>query len=301
MKQNNRYDRYQDDNRPSGNYNRQQQNRTGRNFEDTWNNDPSRYSGQSGSGGRRDAGYDRHEDDYRGGQYRGNEGRENNWNSGEGNSYRSGWNDDNVYGNSKYGQGNQSFNRNYESRNQDWSQGDRNFGRNEDRNYREGNSGNNERGWWDKTSDEVSSWFGDDEAKYRRRMDQINEGRHYGKGPKNYKRSDEKIREDINERLSDDNYLDASDIEVEVNNTEVTLMGTVGSRQDKRRAEDIAERVSGVTNVQNNLKVNTNKEGSIAGSSLNQGGTESSKNTANTTSGTSLSNLKTSKEQHSNN
>jgi hypothetical protein len=76
-----------------------------------------------------------------------------------------------------------------------------------------------------------------------------------GRGPKGYRRSDERIREDVNDRLGDDYYIDASDIEVTVSNTEVTLTGTVPSRNDKRRAEDIAESVSGVTNVENRLRV----------------------------------------------
>ena len=44
-------------------------------------------------------------------------------------------------------------------------------------------------------------------------------------------------------------------IEVQVDNGEVTLTGTVESRQDKRRAEDIADRISGVKHVQNNLRL----------------------------------------------
>ncbi len=110
-----------------------------------------------------------------------------------------------------------------------------------------------DRGWWDRASDAVASWFGDEEAERRRRMDQQRE--HRGRGPKNYRRSDERIKEDVNDRLSDDYYIDASDIEVMVTNTEVTLTGTVNSREDKRRAEDIAESVSGVTNVENRLRV----------------------------------------------
>lgn len=110
-----------------------------------------------------------------------------------------------------------------------------------------------ERGWWDRTSDEVASWFGDEEAERRRRMDRQRE-QFRGRGPKGYRRSDERIREDVNDRLSD-GYLDASDIEVAVANTEVTLTGSVNSRLDKRRAEDIAESVSGVTNVENRLRV----------------------------------------------
>src|ERR1043165_7515547 len=109
------------------------------------------------------------------------------------------------------------------------------------------------RGWLDRASDAVASWFGDEEAERRRRMDERRERR--GRGPKGYRRSDERIKEDVNDRLSDDYYLDASDIEVSVENTEVTLTGTVRNRNDKRRAEDLADSVSGVTNVENRLRV----------------------------------------------
>ena len=111
-----------------------------------------------------------------------------------------------------------------------------------------------ERGWWDRASDAVASWFGDEDAERRRRMDEQRAHRR-GRGPKGYRRSDERIREDVNDRLGDDYYIDASDIEVKVENSEVTLTGTVTSRTDKRRAEDIAESVSGVTNVENRLRV----------------------------------------------
>lgn len=110
------------------------------------------------------------------------------------------------------------------------------------------------RGWLDRASDAVASWFGDEEAERRRRMDEQREYRR-GRGPKNYRRSDERIKEDVNDRLSDDYYLDASDVEVAVENSEVTLTGTVNNRNDKRRAEDLAESVSGVTNVENRLRV----------------------------------------------
>ena len=49
--------------------------------------------------------------------------------------------------------------------------------------------------------------------------------------------------------------IDASEIEVAVQNRDVTLTGTVRDRNEKRRAEDIAESVSGVSHVQNNLRV----------------------------------------------
>jgi hypothetical protein len=80
-------------------------------------------------------------------------------------------------------------------------------------------------------------------------------GRHRGRGPKNYTRSDDRIREDVNDRLTDDPHIDASEIDVKVTSCEVTLTGTVDSREAKRRAEDCVESVSGVKNVQNNLRV----------------------------------------------
>jgi hypothetical protein len=49
------------------------------------------------------------------------------------------------------------------------------------------------RGWWDRTSDEVSSWFGDEDAEQRRQRDAFERG-HRGRGPKGYVRSDERIR-----------------------------------------------------------------------------------------------------------
>jgi osmotically-inducible protein OsmY len=126
-----------------------------------------------------------------------------------------------------------------------------NFGRERDR-----GRDRDERGWWDRTTDEISSWFGDEEAERRRRMDRM----HRGRGPKNYTRSDERIKEDINDRLSDDWFVDASDIDVTVQSGEVTLMGTVDERTAKRRAEDIAESVSGVKHVENRIRVSTNQD-----------------------------------------
>jgi len=88
----------------------------------------------------------------------------------------------------------------------------------------------------------------------------LGHGEHRGRGPKNYTRSDDRIREDVNDRLSDDAWLDATEIEVTVSVCEVTLNGTVNSRDDRRRAEDLAEQVSGVKHVQNNLRVEQNTQ-----------------------------------------
>ncbi len=133
-----------------------------------------------------------------------------------------------------------------------------------------GYSRDNDRGFWDRASDEVSSWFGDEDAERRRERDRSEEdlydsGRYgsygygqgifRGKGPKSYQRSDSRIQEDINDRLTDDSFIDASEIHVVVNNSEAVLTGTVNSRRAKRRAEDIVERVSGVRQVENRLRV----------------------------------------------
>jgi hypothetical protein len=53
--------------------------------------------------------------------------------------------------------------------------------------------------------------------------------------------------------------LDASGIEVDVTNGEVRLSGTVEHREAKRRAEDLAESISGVSNVENIIKVKQDK------------------------------------------
>jgi len=76
-----------------------------------------------------------------------------------------------------------------------------------------------------------------------------------GRGPKGYRRSDERIREDVCERLSDNDEVDASEIEVQVKDRKVTLTGSVQNRRMKHIAEDLAEAVSGVDDVDNRITV----------------------------------------------
>lgn len=130
----------------------------------------------------------------------------------------------------------------------DWNNGEH-YNRNHNNNDED-----NDRTWWDKTTDEVSSWFGDDDAERRRKMDK-REGPHRGKGPKGYTRSDETIKSDVNDALYRETYVDASDIDVSVDNGEVKLSGTVDSKMAKRRAEDCVEEITGVKEVNNELKV----------------------------------------------
>ena len=78
-------------------------------------------------------------------------------------------------------------------------------------------------------------------------------GPHAGRGPRGYRRPDTRVHEEICELLTIDPDLDASELEVSVENGEVLLSGVVESRRFKHLAEDIAYRVSGVLDVTNRL------------------------------------------------
>ena len=106
--------------------------------------------------------------------------------------------------------------------------------------------------------DAQSAWEKEYDSRrgYRSINERVEIGRNYrGKGPRSYQRPDHRILDDLNERLSEDAFLDASDIETSVSSAEVILSGTVPDRESKRRAEDIAETISGVRNVENRLRV----------------------------------------------
>ncbi len=75
------------------------------------------------------------------------------------------------------------------------------------------------------------------------------------RNPKNYTRSDERIREDVCDRLAVSHEVDPSEVEVTVSAGEVTLTGTVTNRQMKFVAEAIADDVQGVHDVHNQLRV----------------------------------------------
>lgn len=124
----------------------------------------------------------------------------------------------------------------------------------EGRGYDYGSARESDRGFFTRAADEVASWFGDEDAERRRERD------YRGYGPRGYTRSDDRIHEDVNDRLMDEPEVDATDITVSVANREVTLDGTVDSRLAKRRAEDCADAVSGVTYVQNNLRIRSAAE-----------------------------------------
>jgi osmotically-inducible protein OsmY len=81
------------------------------------------------------------------------------------------------------------------------------------------------------------------------------DGPYAGKGPKGFRRSDERLHEETCDQLERNGQLDASEIEVTCKDGIVTLRGTVDSRRAKRLAEETAEQVYGVQDVMNELKI----------------------------------------------
>jgi osmotically-inducible protein OsmY len=80
-------------------------------------------------------------------------------------------------------------------------------------------------------------------------------GPYQGLGPRGYRRTDRNIKEDVCGFLTRHGKIDAREIEVDVQSGEVTLTGSVAGRREKRLAEDLAESVSGVLDVQNRLRL----------------------------------------------
>jgi hypothetical protein len=81
-------------------------------------------------------------------------------------------------------------------------------------------------------------------------------GRFSGRGPRGYRRSDERIREDVCELLTRHGEIDASEMDVEVHDGTIILRGTADSGRTRRLTEELVEDVAGVHDVQNELRVN---------------------------------------------
>lgn len=96
------------------------------------------------------------------------------------------------------------------------------------------------------------------------------QGPYSGVGPRGYRRADDRIRDDVNDRLMWHGYVDATDIQVDVNDGVVTLSGTVNTRREKRMAEDAAESVSGVEDVNNQIQIRQSNRSSSEGSMYRQ-------------------------------
>jgi hypothetical protein len=76
-----------------------------------------------------------------------------------------------------------------------------------------------------------------------------------GRGPKSYQRSDERVKEDVSERLRDDPRIDASEITIDVTGGRVSLSGEVDSRRTKHQVEDLVDACRGVQEIDNRLRI----------------------------------------------
>lgn len=79
--------------------------------------------------------------------------------------------------------------------------------------------------------------------------------RRYPPGPKGYQRSDERLREDISDRLMQARYIDSSDVTVGVSDAKVVLEGTVPERRMKHAIEDLVDACPGVQDIDNRIRV----------------------------------------------
>lgn len=85
-------------------------------------------------------------------------------------------------------------------------------------------------------------------------------GPYEGVGPRGYQRSDERIFEDVCERITQHGRIDARDVDVHVENGVVTLSGEVDDRRTKRLMEDTIENVPGLADIHNELRVRGKKQ-----------------------------------------
>ncbi len=104
----------------------------------------------------------------------------------------------------------------------------------------------------DSSYGENRQWYGEDAHRDHRRGWGAQSQRRTS--PKGYTRSDDRVREDICERLSHSG-LDVSEVSVEVKDGTVTLEGTVEDRWTKYVIEDHADDCLGVKEIDNRIRV----------------------------------------------
>jgi osmotically-inducible protein OsmY len=118
---------------------------------------------------------------------------------------------------------------------------------------------------------------------------EVERPRPVSRGPKGYKRSDERLKEDISERIMQRHDIDASEVTVEVQNGKVTLEGTVSDRRMKHALEDLADACPGVEDVDNRVRVSRgsgeSESGASGSGSTSATGSSSTGSTFRTTSG----------------
>jgi hypothetical protein len=106
----------------------------------------------------------------------------------------------------------------------------------------------------------------------------MGQGMSQHRGPKGWKRTDERLKEDICERLYHTQHIDSSDVTVEVKDGKVMLEGSVPQRGMKHALEDLIDACPGVTDIDNRVRVSQ-------GGSQSQTGQSGSSGTSGSTSG----------------
>jgi hypothetical protein len=76
-----------------------------------------------------------------------------------------------------------------------------------------------------------------------------------GQGLPNDEQSDERIQEEVQNQLRRNPMVDATEINLSVHDGFVVLRGTVDRRGMKETAEEVAESVSGVRDVRNEIRI----------------------------------------------
>lgn len=85
-------------------------------------------------------------------------------------------------------------------------------------------------------------------------------GPYSGLGPRGYNDAGDPAGQEVASRLTQHGQVDASNIEITIDNGEVLLEGTVDSEETKRLAQEALESIGGVSSVQNLLQVQTDQD-----------------------------------------
>ena len=79
--------------------------------------------------------------------------------------------------------------------------------------------------------------------------------KHYGKGPQGWMHSDQRMYNDVCAALAFSHEVDATDINVNVEDSCVSLNGSVFDHEMKAAATECVENVFGVSEVKNELRI----------------------------------------------
>jgi osmotically-inducible protein OsmY len=93
------------------------------------------------------------------------------------------------------------------------------------------------------------------EEQYQSERQEEQGRRRADKGPRAQRKSDERLAGEIRDILTNDPELDATEVEVEVEDGAVTISGVVDGTEARLLAEELVESVTGVREVHNRLRV----------------------------------------------